>query len=173
MLADVNEIGYSRKKADMFIRDMFDWNIWVPGKNRDKLNVASDSNTMRVALRSGLLETEIPLLTSYLGVYCYQYSLVDDMTQEAWRIVWNEWNKIPDNSAPPAPASMDYLIYKSIGKKCCLKNKRKCSTCVMNTICPNDRKKRNLKSPKSISIMGMTGWESGRTDDGGGGGIMA
>ena len=43
--------------------------------------------------------------------------------------------------------------------------------CIMNDICPEE--KRNLKPPKSISIKGMTGWESEITDDGGGGGIMA
>ncbi|MDU4889426.1 MAG: hypothetical protein E6344_04515 [Clostridium sp.] len=171
VLADNAEIGYSRKKADMLIRDMLDWGVWEPEKNVEQLNVASDSNTMRVALRTSLLETKIPLLASYLDVYCYQYGLMDRLTQEAWRTVWNEWKQLPDNAAPPAPASMDYLIYKSIGKNNCKKNKTKCSTCVMNEICPLD--KRNLNPPKSISIYGMTGWESGRTNKGGGGGIMA
>lgn len=67
--------------------------------------------------------------------------------------------------------NMDYLIYKSIGRKSCLLNARKCNKCIMNDICPIE--KRKLKPPKSISIKGMTGWESGSTDEGGGGGIMS
>lgn len=171
LLADKMEIGYSRKKADMFLRDMMDWKVWKPGKNIQSLNVASDSNTMRIALRTGLLKMPIPLLASYLDVYCHQYGLMDKMTQEAWRRVWEVWKELPNNSCPPTPASMDYLVYKSIGKANCLLNARKCSKCLMNYICPKE--KRNLKPPKSISIKGMTGWDSGTTDEGGGGGIMA
>ncbi len=171
LLADDMEIGFSRKKADMFIRDMLDWKVWKPGKNIEHLNVASDANTMRVALRTGLLEISIPLLASYLDVYCYQYGLIDKMTQSAWRRVWEIWRQLPNNSCPPSPASMDYLIYKSIGRRKCLLNARRCNTCIMDDICPTD--KRKLKPPKSISIKVMTGWESGRTDEGGGGGIMS
>ena len=171
LIADLNKIGFSRKKADMFIRDMFDWDVWQAGKNIEEMNVASDTNTMRVALRTGVLETQIPLLASYLDVYCYQYSYMDAMTQRAWRTVWDEWRKIPNNSCPQTPASMDYFIYKSIGKSNCKPNARKCAICVLDSVCPQE--KRNLKPPKSISIIGMTGWESGKTDGGGGGGIMS
>ncbi|SHH74456.1 hypothetical protein [Clostridium grantii] len=171
LLAGDLGIGFSRKKADMFIRDMLDWGVWETNKNLEYLNVASDANTMRVALRTGLLQPSIPLLASYLDIYGLQYGLTDDKTQEAWRYVWNLWKQLPDNSCPPAPASMDYLIYKSIGKKNCLKNARKCSKCIMDDICPES--KRKLKSPKAISIKGMTGWDSGQTDEGGGGGIMS
>lgn len=171
LLADEMEIGYSRKKSDMFLRDMLDWKIWKPGKNIEHLNVASDSNTMKVALRTGLLEISIPLLASYLDVYCYQYGLIDKMTQSSWRRVWEIWKQIPNNSCPASPASMDYLIYKSIGKKRCLLNARKCDKCILDDICPAE--KRKLKPPKSISIKGMTGWDRGSTDEGGGGGIMS
>lgn len=171
LLADEIEIGFSRKKADMFLRDMLDWKVWESVKNVEHLNVASDSNTMRIALRTGLLELPIPLLASYLDIYSYQYGLMDTMTQKAWRMVWDKWKKLPDNKCPSTPASMDYMIYKSIGKANCLLNARKCDKCIMSDICPTE--KRNLKPPKSISIKGMTGWESGITDEGGGGGIMA
>ncbi|BDG32751.1 hypothetical protein PthBH41_24630 [Parageobacillus thermoglucosidasius] len=171
LISDERDIGFSRKKADMFIRDMLDWNIWDTDIGIEKLNVASDTNTIRVALRTGLLELDFPLLASYLDVYCYQYGLVDYKTQEGWRTVWEEWKKIPNNHCPKTPASMDYLIYKSIGKKYCKLNKRKCEECVLNQVCPPD--KRNLKPPRSISIYGQTGWESGKTDAGGGGGIMS
>lgn len=171
LIADNNEIGYSRKKADMFIRDMIDWEVWEGNEEVSELNVASDANTMRVALRSGLVDTSIPLLASYMDVYCFQYGLVDNVTQEGWRTVWMEWRKIPNNHCPPSPASMDYLIYKSIGKACCKPNQRKCNLCILDSVCPEQ--KRILKTPKSISIYGMTGWESGKTDAGGGGGIMS
>lgn len=171
LIADGQDFGYSRKKADMFIRDMIDWGVWNATQNLDKMNVASDTNTMRVALRTGLLEIPIPLLASYLDVYCYQYSLVDSLTQSGWRTVWEEWRNIPENHCPSTPASMDYLLYKSIGKANCKQNARKCDKCLLNEVCPKE--KRNLKPPKSISILGLTGWESGRTDGGGGGGIMA
>lgn len=171
LLADNLEIGYSRKKADMLIRDMLDWKVWKPGKNVDSLNVASDANTMRIALRAGILEMPIKLVASYLDIYCYQYAYMDNMTQKAWRCVWEKWKEIYPNNCPASPASMDYLIYKSIGKKNCKPNARKCSVCILDSICPKD--KRNLKSPKSISIEGQTGWKKGKTDSGGGGGIMA
>ena len=171
LLADELEIGFSRKKADMFMRDMLEWKVWEPGKNIEQLNVASDSNTMKVALRSGLLKLSIPLLASYLDIYGIQYSHIDTMVQESWRTVWEMWSNIPDGMFPVTPASMDYLIYKSIGKKWCLKNKLKCNQCVLNDICPTDT--RILKPPKAISIYGRTGWNSGITDSGGGGGISA
>jgi hypothetical protein len=171
IIADENEIGYSRKKADMFIRDMLDWGIWSTELGIENLNVASDTNTIRVALRSGLINSEFPLLASYLDIYSYQYGFVDQKTQEGWRTVWEEWRKIPNNHCPKSPASMDYLIYKSIGKKYCLLNKRKCNDCVLNKVCPTE--KRNLKPPKSISMLGSTGWDRGKTDSGGGGGIMS
>lgn len=170
-IADKSEIGYSRKKADMFIRDMLDWEVWDTNIGVEKLNVASDSNTMRVALRTGLINPEFPLLASYLDIYGLQYVYVDKKTQEGWRIVWEEWKKLPNNHCPKSPASMDYLIYRSIGKKFCWLNKRKCEKCILNEVCPLE--KRNLKPPKAISIHGMTGWISGKTDNGGGGGIMA
>ncbi|MFA9378275.1 MAG: hypothetical protein ACERKZ_16260 [Lachnotalea sp.] len=171
ILADGVEIGFSRKKVDMFLRDMVDWKVWKATKNIECLNVASDSNTMRIALRTGLLEPAIPLLASYLDIFSYQYGMMDSMTQAAWRVVWELWEKIPNNTCPTTPAAMDYMIYKSIGKANCFINARKCNRCIMNDICPME--KRNLKPPKSISIKGMTGWESGITDEGGGGGIMA
>lgn len=170
-LAGQGNIGYSEKKADMFLRDMADWGVWKYRKNYDQINVASDSNTMRVALRTGIIKTAIPLLASYLDVYCYQYGLIDECTQLAWRKVWEVWREIPGNHAPPTPASMDYLLYSSIGKRLCKIKNVKCAQCIFDSVCPEET--RQLKPPRSISIWGKTGWESGRTDGGGGGGIMS
>jgi hypothetical protein len=50
--------GYGYKKTDMFIRDMIVLNVWREPINFDKIDVASDINTIKVALRTGILRTE-------------------------------------------------------------------------------------------------------------------
>ena len=59
---------------------------------------------------------------------------------------------------------------RGIGKTIC-KPKSKCTICLFDSVCPEDT--RHLNPPKSISQKGMTGWDSGATDIGGGGGIMS
>lgn len=193
-LAEPQKYGFSNKKADMFLRDMADLDVWRYRSNIDKINVMSDKNTMRVALRTGILQLRIPLLASYLDVHCYQYELVDRYNQMAWREVWNVWDTIEDNHRPPTPASIDYFIYR-MGKICCRKSTRKCPPsnpitrkrletlilqdrliyssfyCIFSSICRPERK--ILNSPNSISIEGRTGWKSGKTNEGGGGGISS
>lgn len=90
----------------MFLRDMLDWEVWKNSTNVSCLNVASDSNTMRIALRTGLLEASFPLLASYLDIFSYQYGLIDELTQKSWRRVWEKWRGIPNNLFLPSPASM-------------------------------------------------------------------
>jgi len=187
--------GFSVKKTHMFLRDMADLGVWKYNKNIEKLDVMSDKNTMRVALRTGILQSRIPLLASYLDVFCCQYSLVDRLSREAWRTVWLEWGKVPNHHRPLTPASMDYLIFR-IGKIACRPNRRICQPenpikekklqslipqdrlifgadryCIFSEVCKLERK--ILNSPKSISIEGRTGWKSGRTNEGGGGGISS
>jgi len=187
--------GFSVKKTHMFLRDMADLGVWVYSKNADKMDVMSDKNTMRVALRTGILQFRIPLLASYLDVYCYQYELVDNVCRQAWRRVWEQWGTIPGNHRPPTPASMDYLIYR-LGKTSCKPSRRLCAPgppaeskkiesmipqdrlvfgedgyCIFNPLC--DLRRKILNPPNSISIWGRTGWERGRTDEGGGGGISS
>jgi len=169
-LASRGYLGYSYKKADMFLRDMAEWGIWKYSKNTQLVDVASDSNTMRIALRTAVVRTRFPLFTSYLDVYCYQYGLVDEEVAKAWRRAWELWSTLPNNHRPPTPASMDYLLYKSIGKAIC-RPKPKCYMCLFDSVCPKDT--RHLNPPKSISQKGMTGWDSGVTNEGGGGGIMS
>ena len=67
---------------------------------------------------------------------------------------WEEWGKISGNQRPPTPASMDYLIFR-LGKIACRPERK------------------ILNAPKSISIEGRTGWKSGKTNEGGGGGISS
>jgi hypothetical protein len=170
-LCEPGDIGYSEKKANLFLRDMADWHIWCYRRNYDKVDVASDANTMRIALRTGILTTRMPLVASYLDVYCHQYSLIDEWTSRAWRTVWEEWRRADEGRAPPTPASMDFVLYSSIGRRLCRRSTPKCELCLFDDVCPTDR--RILNPPKSISIYGATGWESGKTNAGGGGGIMS
>ncbi len=169
-LASAGYLGYSYKKADMFLRDMAEWGVWHYSKNSHLVDVASDSNTMRIALRTAIVRTKIPLLASYLDVYCYQYSAVDTRAANAWRRVWELWAEIPHNHRPPTPASMDFLLYFSVGKQIC-RPTPKCSVCLFDSDCPGET--RHLNPPKSISQKGATGWDSGATNSGGGGGIMS
>ncbi|OGS34897.1 MAG: hypothetical protein A2474_07915, partial [Elusimicrobia bacterium RIFOXYC2_FULL_34_12] len=196
-LTEGEKYGFSQKKADMFLRDMADLNVWKYKEGVEQINVMSDKNTMRIAMRTGILKFRIPLLASYLDVYCYQYTLVDKWNVKAWREVWKIWNKIPNNHRPPTPASIDYLIYR-MGKLACRPSSklRRCSPmkpvgekwlqsqisqdkvifnsnryCIFDGICEGERK--ILKHPMSISIYGQTGWKSGKTNEGGGGGIQS
>jgi len=187
--------GFSTKKAHMFLRDMADLGVWRYRRNVEHLDVMSDKNTMRVALRTGILQMRIPLLASYLDVFCHQYALVDRFNRQAWRQVWTEWADLPRNHRPPTPASMDYLIFR-LGKLACRPSKRICPPakpishrklesflpqdrlvfnsdrqCIFNTVCRPERK--CLNAPNSISIEGRTGWKKGKTNEGGGGGISS
>lgn len=69
--------GFGYKKADMFIRDMVVHRIWNNVEGFDEIDVASDVNTMKVALRTGILTTAIPLLSSFLDIFCYQYGYIE------------------------------------------------------------------------------------------------
>lgn len=188
--------GFQEKKVDMLLRDMVDLGVWKY-KNSENINVMSDKNTIRIALRTGILSFRIPLLASYLDVYCYQYSLAEKWNREAWRKVWKLWATIKNNHRPPSPASFDYLIYR-MGKKACWRapSHRRCfpnkpanpkwiqllnkqdrlifdknNYCIFNKICSLQNK--TLNHPMSISIYGETGWQSGTTNEGGGGGIQS
>ncbi|MBC8275691.1 MAG: hypothetical protein H8E40_12085, partial [Chloroflexi bacterium] len=147
-LASAGYLGYSYKKADMFLRDMAEWGVWHYTENAHLVDVASDSNTMRIALRTSIIKTKIPLLASYLDVYCYQYSAVDTRAANAWRRVWESWADIPNNHRPPTPASMDFLLYYSVGKQIC-RPTPKCNICPFDPVCPSET--RHLNPPKSIS----------------------
>ncbi|MBM3141768.1 MAG: hypothetical protein FJ005_01790 [Chloroflexi bacterium] len=187
--------GFSIKKSHMFLRDMADLSVWKYKRNVEKLDVMSDKNTMRVALRTGIIQFRIPLLASFLDVFCYQYSMVDRLNRESWREVWEKWGEIPKNHRPPTPASMDYLIFR-LGKIACRPSKRICPPekeiaekrleslvpqdrlifrddgyCIFTQVCQLERKM--LNAPNSISIEGRTGWKSGKTNEGGGGGISS
>ncbi|MBI3753667.1 MAG: hypothetical protein HY266_06455 [Deltaproteobacteria bacterium] len=232
--------GFGNKKTDMFLRDMVVLGVWRKPKNFDKIDVASDINTVKVALRSRILKTDIVLISSFLDIFCYQYGLIDDMNAKAWRRVWEIWkNKYPKECIE-SPCLIDYFAYRVIGKdfckeslcifKCesenhtfkwhsgrnktcqiCFKNKTKNKAYVLNKILPCTDTQgyivieksnfvsgdnpllpnlkecpfevackpktdifKKLNPPKSISILGQTGWESAKTrGNEGGGGLMS
>ena len=111
-------MGYGRKKTDMFIRDMAVLGVWPNLFNLDVIDVASDRNTMKLALRTRILQTEIPLLSSFLDIFGYQYDYIDTMSAAAWRTVWEEWKLAEPETAPSAPCMMDFLLYR-IGREYC------------------------------------------------------
>jgi hypothetical protein len=110
--------GFGRKKCDMFLRDMIVWKVWHL-KDVECIDVASDANTIRVALRARILTTAIPLLSSFLDVFCYQYELIDSWNARAWRSVWEQWRARHPETCPECPALLDYLAYRIIGREFC------------------------------------------------------
>lgn len=233
-------MGFGNKKADMFIRDMVVLKIWKKYKNFDRLNVASDRNTMKIAFRSGILTTEIPLMTSFLDIFSYQYGLIDQWNVKAWRKVWECWKQKYPNECIEGPCLIDYLVYRIIGKEFCNETlaiyqckeqehtfkwhttrQKKCHICLENnknneakvikkilpcqdeegSICitkseyvsgdhavlnwitecplkevchPTSENFVKYNEPKSISILGKTGWERARVNKNeGGGGLMS
>ena len=183
-------IGMDTKKADMFLRDMQEFGIWKLQKF-EEVSVAPDMNTMRIALRTGIVHIRVPLLSSFMDVFCYQYSATSEEISKAWRRVWELWRQIPNNHSVSSPAYIDFLIY-NMGRHCCKQNKRRCEIqctlieqrkcllnrltlkncggwCIFKGICDGNRKK--LNPPKSISIFGRYGWTTGYSDEGGGLGL--
>ena len=228
--------GYGNKKTDMFLRDMVILEVWKDVSGFEKVDVASDVNTIKVALRTGIIKTEIPLVSSFLDIFCYQYSFIEQMNALAWRRVWEIWKEKYPYDCIESPCLIDYFVYNVIGKQFCKEilfefecethahtfmwhsvTNRTCQTCLKNGIkrikakpvarmmpCSNDEGyiaiqvssyanslpegqkisecpfkdvcngNRNLQPPKSISILGQTGWKTAyaRKDEGGGG-LMA
>lgn len=233
-LIDAVGAGYGNKKADMFIRDMVVLGVWQNVKGFDKIDVASDVNTIKVALRTGIIRTAIPLVSSFLDIFGCQYAYIDEVNPKAWRRVWEIWQKkYPDNCVN-SPSLMDYFVYNIIGKEICRENlyvflcetgkhtfkwhssrNKTCQVCARKgiktrkaeiierrmactdsdaeivvssldslkafpeeqrpkncpfvAICNSNRK---LEPPKSISILGQTGWTTAYTRKGDGGGWL-
>lgn len=228
--------GFGNKKIDMFLRDMVVLGVWKEPINFDKIDVASDINTIKVALRTGILKTEIPLISSFFDIFCYQYSLIDEMNALAWRKAWEIWKIKHPKNCIESPCLIDYFVYRIIGKEFCKESlciyrcetydhtfkwhssrNRTCQVCKTSkailidkvlpctdnegfiyieksnfvsgknailrslkecpfvTVCePKSQNFKKLNPPKSISILGQTGWESARTNSKeGGGGLMS
>jgi len=117
-LLNTPNMGYGLKKANMFVRDMIELHVWPELQQFDRIDVSSDRNTMKLALRSRILQTDMPLLSSFLDLFCYQYEYIDEMSASAWRTVWEEWQHIDPATAPLSPCQMDFLLYR-IGREYC------------------------------------------------------
>ena len=229
--------GYGNKKTDMVIRDMVVHGIWPNVRGFENIDVASDINTIGVALRTGILKTAIPLLSSFLDEFCHQYSFVDRMNASAWRRVWEKWRELYPSDDIASPCLLDYFIYEVVGRQFCRKTlaifqcehghvfrwhsgqNKTCQICfkhgqkhekafLVNKVLPCEDAegfmaiektdyvrsgqapaglkqcpfkaicdaygKKGLQPPKSISILGQTGWTSAYAYEGeGGGGLMA
>lgn len=118
-LIKIQGAGYGNKKADMFVRDMVVLSVWDNVKGFDKIDVASDVNTIKVALRTGIMKAAIPLVSSFIDIFCYQYSYVDEMNACAWRRVWEKWCEDYPEEAIDSPCLLDYFVYNVIGKQFC------------------------------------------------------
>ena len=103
----------------MFLRDMVVLGIWQNVDGFDKIDVASDINTIKVALRTGIIKTEIPLVSSFLDIFCHQYSYIDEMNALAWRRVWEIWHMTYPNETIASPCLIDYFVYRVVGKQFC------------------------------------------------------
>jgi hypothetical protein len=117
-LIDTKNMGYGHKKANMFIRDMVELGVWERLDRYDMIDVASDINTMKLALRTGILKSSIPLFSSFIDVFCHQYSYIDERSAAAWREVWKDWKDQDPDTAPSSPCEMDALLY-GIGRDYC------------------------------------------------------
>lgn len=120
LMATAN-MGYGAKKTHMLIRDMVELGVWSNLARYDQIDVASDINTMKIALRARILETDIPLLSSFLDIFCYQYGCIERMSANAWRAVWENWTDLDPTTAPSSPCELDFLLYR-IGREYCKTN---------------------------------------------------
>jgi hypothetical protein len=111
--------GYGNKKADMFIRDMVVLEVWDNVTGFEDIDVASDVNTIKVALRTGIIKAAIPLVSSFIDIFCYQYGYVDELNACAWRKVWEIWCNEYPKEAIASPCLLDYFVYNVIGKQFC------------------------------------------------------
>ncbi|MBQ7243141.1 MAG: hypothetical protein IJS52_02950 [Bacilli bacterium] len=134
--------GYGNKKADMLIRDFVVLGVWENCINFDQINVASDVNTIKVALRTGILQTEIPLVSSFLDQFCYQYGYIDSMSASAWRKVWEIWQEKYPEEKVESPSLLDFLIYDSVGRQLCKSGALKELSCVKGHTFFASRKKK-------------------------------
>lgn len=119
--AMINEpnAGYGNKKTDMFIRDMVVLGVWNNVIGFENIDVASDVNTIKVALRTGIMKTSIPLVSSFIDIFCYQYGYIDEMNARAWRKVWEIWRDEYPEESIASPCLLDYFIYNVVGKQFC------------------------------------------------------
>lgn len=81
--------GIASKKANMILRDFYEYGLWLYKSHLESVNIIADNRIMRVALRSGIINFALPkLLNDLLDQYDYQYMMTVKCTEEAFRKVW-------------------------------------------------------------------------------------
>lgn len=111
-------MGFGNKKTDMFLRDLVVHEVWGDYLNFEHLDVASGIYTMKVALPTGIIKTGIPLVSSFVDIFCHQYVYMDEMNTVAWRRVWEIWSDKYPSECVTSPCMMDYFVYRVIGREC-------------------------------------------------------
>lgn len=115
-------IGYGKKTADMFIRDMVMLGVWKDIFGFEKIDVASNVNTIKIALRTGILTTAIPLESDFFDIFCNQYEYFDNLNTKAWRKVWEKWRALFPKETLESPCLIDYFTHEVIGQQFCVDN---------------------------------------------------
>ena len=64
--------------------------VWKDIFGFEKIDVASNVNTIKIALRTGILTTAIPLESDFFDIFCNQYEYFDNLNTKAWRKVWEK-----------------------------------------------------------------------------------
>lgn len=106
--------GIASKKANMILRDFYEFGIWLYKSNLEAVNIISDNRVMRVALRTGIIDFALPkLLNDLLDQYDYQYMMTASCTEEAFRRVWFKCKELNGGSnIVTYPARFDAFFFR-------------------------------------------------------------
>ena len=155
-LAESSNMGFGYKIAHMLVRDLVELDVWHL-TNLEQVGVASDVHVMKVALRTGILKTAMPILSSFLDIFCYQYVAIQKKTTEAWTEVWNLWMDVEPDTCVLFPGAMDFFIF-SLGRNLCKDN----VVWFNCAYCKHEFAKRNARS-KKCPVCGKAAEETGRS----------
>jgi len=192
-----NFTGIASKKANMILRDFYEYGIWLYKTNLEAVNIIADNRIMRIALRTGIINFALPkLLNDLLDQYDYQYMMTVSCTEEAFRRVWVKCKELNnDINVVTYPARFDAFFFRLANantrqgpKGCC---------CPTDISCINNRKRDkffqwlikelNYECNLSCPLLGIcpdelkklnppfaiqnNTWNTIFTNDGGGGGL--
>ncbi|MHA2143326.1 MAG: hypothetical protein ACXADD_17755 [Candidatus Thorarchaeota archaeon] len=144
-LIDTPALGFGQKITYMLTRDLIELGAWNLN-NLEQIGIAPDINVMKISLRTGLLKSAMPILSSFLDIFCYQYEHLQDVTIKTWTEVWKELrDNYPDYPAL-FPGELDFFIF-SLGRELCKENVVwfECSSCGHRYPRPNARSKKCTK----------------------------
>lgn len=90
--------GIASKKANMLLRDFYEYGLWLYKTNLENINIIADNRIMRIALRTGIINIALPkLLNDLIDQYDYQYMMTVKCTEEAFRKVWLKCKLLNNN----------------------------------------------------------------------------